>query len=79
MICKLGKLVHEWIFHLEIFSRPQAKENFLGYLCFFEQKFYRKHLLGAPEWSLLNQLIHQPLLSLDLQKHYCIELLGREA
>ena len=29
---KAWKLVHEWNVHLEMFSRPQAKENFRQYL-----------------------------------------------
>ena len=31
-IRKASKIVHEWNVHLEIFSRPQAKENSRQYL-----------------------------------------------
>ena len=47
MICKLGKLVHEWIFHLEIFSRPQAKENSRLSLL-LRTEMLQKTLVGCP-------------------------------
>ena len=45
-----SKIVHEWNVHLEIFSRPQAKEKYIvSNIGFSEQIVYRKQSLGAPD------------------------------
>ena len=45
----VSKIVHEWNGYGEIFSRPQVMENSIGNICFSEQIFHRKQLLGAPD------------------------------
>ena len=52
----VGNLLHisvenctcEWNDHLEIFSRPQAIENFRQF-CFSEPIFHRKQSLATPD------------------------------
>ena len=48
LLDKRPKILHEWNDYLGIFSRPQVIEN-SRHICFPEQIFYGKLLLGAPE------------------------------
>ena len=43
-----SKIAHEWIHHLEMFSRPQVIENSRQHLL-LRKAIYRKQSLGAPE------------------------------
>ena len=46
-------MVHEWNVHLEIFSRPQAEENFRQNLL-LRTDILQKTVVGCP-WTILRQ------------------------
>ena len=48
-----SKVVHDWKFHLEIFSRVPKQKKILGNICSSKQIFYRNQSLGAPEYRCI--------------------------